>query len=40
MTNTQLADLNGDGRTDILGANDRGAVQPVEWWKPLLLPQP
>jgi hypothetical protein len=31
--NLILADLNGDGRPDILGANHGGPFQPVEWWK-------
>jgi hypothetical protein len=31
--NIILADLDGDGATDILGANHGGPYQPVEWWK-------
>ena len=27
------ADLNGDGRTDLLGANHGGSYQPVELWR-------
>ena len=26
-------DLDGDGKSDILGANHGGPFQPVEWWK-------
>ncbi|HEY8505947.1 MAG TPA: PQQ-dependent sugar dehydrogenase, partial [Gemmataceae bacterium] len=31
--NIVLADLDGDGRTDILGANHGGPHQPAEWWR-------
>jgi hypothetical protein len=31
--NVVLADLDGDGAIDILGANHGGPFQPVEWWR-------
>jgi hypothetical protein len=33
--NLVLADLDGDGAVDILGANHGGPYQPVEWWRNL-----
>ena len=38
--NIVVADLDGDGRPDILGANHGGPFQPVEWWRNGLLHQP